>query len=1144
MDEDAERIRKKRLAKLSSSVSVEGATGGAAVASNPTSPAPTATAPSPAASTPRKVVEPAAKPAAQAASPKPSPKPSPSASHARLAQRFSAQSDAEWEGEAFQHVFQCCFDTETADRKSLTYLAEVHTEMEAEGLPLLITAGQIERVLYARLSLESNASPEAVPLFDYLLDAWKRGNDVRAKTLMIVEKAGGGPELNELVQRRLATLQTAQVLIMNYCGLVIHPDMSSSFPQPNSVLEEGPSCIARKLLQINVDEAENAMPRKFLENFVNRFNQDGLPEYLEFIARSLSAHMRLQNIMKDYNTPLRVLQLLISFQPIAATLPSLLIWNPSAAPKTIELLSFLGPFFSRVSSFPDADPAVAEHHFGSGNAFAEGTNRMSDGFLIGTRNAGNVKAAMTSLRGLMEKTQARLHDIVMSIIKASPAAREGVLQYFATAVNINRKRGRMQVDPREVSSDGYIYNLMQVGLRLADPLMDLKYSKLHLIDPDYFNYSSRVDIADDTRINADKKHYEQYTNEWKSRNPNPPAAHFVADVFFLTLALHHYGLISIIRTSGQQTKHIEELRKHVSKLKAERDSGAWPPQARVVNETMLKRFEVEYDKRISYKLATDTALRNWGDLQHSMKFYDLVMMWLLRCTVLDQPSVHHPASKSGDSVDWGRVARGDTQELPLSNLPLSPPMAFATLPEWIIEDICDFYIFVVRNEMPMLEGTARDALLTFTMTFLANPQYIKNPHLKSKFVEILFTFTWPMWRSASGQNSGSLDGVFCTHPLAKQLLVSNLMKFYVDAEHTGAHSQFYDKFSIRYNISQVLKSVWSDRGHQMQVVLLSQNTDFFVSFAALLIYDTTYLLDEALDKLKKIQQLQTELAESLPPNSSQEDQERREEKIATLKQLEGGANSYMSLGNETVHMLQYMTHNQAIVQGFMEREIINKLANMLNYVLAAMVGPKCTDLKVKNPEKYRFDPKRLLNELAEIFINLSRRDEFVIAVAKDQRSYKKDHFVRAKGILIKNMLKNEYDMQPLDEFVAKVESSIRSTMAEEELLGDVPPDFEDPIMATLMEDPVILPSSGTSIDRSTIKELLLSDPHDPVNRARLAVNLTIELTHVFLFQFNRQPLKIEDVVPNDDLRIRIEEWKRSKLQTRDTNAVTTPMDLS
>lgn len=50
----------------------------------------------------------------------------------------------------------------------------------------------------------------------------------------------------------------------------------------------------------------------------------------------------------------------------------------------------------------------------------------------------------------------------------------------------------------------------------------------------------------------------------------------------------------------------------------------------------------------------------------------------------------------------------------------------------------------------------------------------------------------------------------------------------------------------------------------------------------------------------------------------------------------------------------------------------------------------------------------------------------------------------------------------------------------------------DPLMYSIMKDPVILPTSKISIDRSTIRSHLLSDPNDP---------------------FNRSPLKIEDVVP-------------------------------
>jgi len=51
-------------------------------------------------------------------------------------------------------------------------------------------------------------------------------------------------------------------------------------------------------------------------------------------------------------------------------------------------------------------------------------------------------------------------------------------------------------------------------------------------------------------------------------------------------------------------------------------------------------------------------------------------------------------------------------------------------------------------------------------------------------------------------------------------------------------------------------------------------------------------------------------------------------------------------------------------------------------------------------------------------------------------------------------------------------------------------------MATIMKDPVTLPSSKAVLDLSTIKSHLLSDPTDP---------------------FNRVPLKIEDVIPSESL---------------------------
>lgn len=52
------------------------------------------------------------------------------------------------------------------------------------------------------------------------------------------------------------------------------------------------------------------------------------------------------------------------------------------------------------------------------------------------------------------------------------------------------------------------------------------------------------------------------------------------------------------------------------------------------------------------------------------------------------------------------------------------------------------------------------------------------------------------------------------------------------------------------------------------------------------------------------------------------------------------------------------------------------------------------------------------------------------------------------------------------------ELAIQQNNDEELLLSEAPENFLDPIMSTLMTDPVILPSSKMNVDRSTIARYL------------------------------------------------------------------------
>jgi ubiquitin conjugation factor E4 B len=266
----------------------------------------------------------------------------------------------------------------------------------------------------------------------------------------------------------------------------------------------------------------------------------------------------------------------------------------------------------------------------------------------------------------------------------------------------------------------------------------------------------------------------------------------------------------------------------------------------------------------------------------------------------------------------------------------------------------------------------------------------------------------------------------------------------------------------------------------------------------MLMNDATYVLDEGLSKFPKIHELQVRLKD---PSLSQEDREKTDEELRTA---EGQATSYMQLANETVSMMKLFTNT--LSESFTMPEIVQRLAGMLDYNLDILTGPKSKTLKVENPEKYYFNPKTLLPELVDIYLNLGSSPSFIEAVAADGRSYKPATMSMTASILRSKHLKDEKDIQAWDVLSAKIESAKEAWDRAELDYDDAPPEFEDPIMGILMTDPVVLPSKHV-VDRSTIMQHLLSDPKDP---------------------YTRQPMVIEDVVPDVALKERIEGWKAER----------------
>jgi hypothetical protein len=95
------------------------------------------------------------------------------------------------------------------------------------------------------------------------------------------------------------------------------------------------------------------------------------------------------------------------------------------------------------------------------------------------------------------------------------------------------------------------------------------------------------------------------------------------------------------------------------------------------------------------------------------------------------------------------------------------------------------------------------------------------------------------------------------------------------------------------------------------------------------------------------------------------------------------------------------------------------------------------------------------------------------------------------------------------EFAEKVRKIEEQQKENEEALVNPPDEFLDPILSNLMRDPVILPTSHVTIDKETIRRHLLSDQSDP---------------------FNREPLTMDKIIPDNELKAKIDAWIKEKLE--------------
>ncbi|XP_016368669.1 ubiquitin conjugation factor E4 B isoform X2 [Sinocyclocheilus rhinocerous] len=737
--------------------------------------------------------------------------------------------------------------------------------------------------------------------------------------------------------------------------------------------------------------------------------------------------------------------------PVCNLITSLPLWCPDPlSPGTgreIQRLSFLGAFFS-LSVFAEDDTKVGDKYFSGPAITMENTRVVSQ-----------------SLQHYLECARGDLFKILHNIL-LNGETREAALSYMAALVNRNVKKAQMQTDDKLVSTDGFMMNFLWVLQQLSMKI------KLETVDPLYiFHPKCRLNVSpEETRLNATMEELKSWLAELHEDPSKFSEPKFPTECFFLTLHAHHLSILPCCRRYIRRLRAIRDLNRTVEELKNSENQWKDSPLASRHRE-MLKRCKTQLKKLVRSKACADAGLLDENLLRRCLRFFSMVIQLILR---MMDPAYPHVT------------------------LPLNPeiPKSFAALPEFYIEDVAEFLLFIVQYFPQVLYEPCTEDIVTFLVVFICSQNYIKNPYLIAKLVEVLFV-TNPAVQPRTQRFFEMMEN----HPLSVNQLVPALMKFYTDVEHTGATSEFYDKFTIRYHISTIFKSLWQNINHQGTFLEEFNSGKQFVRYINMLINDTTFLLDESLESLKRIHEIQEEMK-----NKDQWDQLPREQQQSRQSQLtqdERVSRSYLALATETVDMFHILT--KQVQKPFLRPELGPRLAAMLNYNLQQLCGPKCRDLKVENPEKYGFEPKKLLDQLTDIYLQLDCA-RFAKAIADDQRSYSRELFEEVISKMRKAGIKSTIAIEKFKLLLEKVEEIVARNSQSEMDYSDAPDEFKDPLMDTLMTDPVQLPS-GNIMDRAIILRHLLNSPTDP---------------------FNRQPLTESMLEPVPELKERIQAWMREK----------------
>lgn len=286
--------------------------------------------------------------------------------------------------------------------------------------------------------------------------------------------------------------------------------------------------------------------------------------------------------------------------------------------------------------------------------------------------------------------------------------------------------------------------------------------------------------------------------------------------------------------------------------------------------------------------------------------------------------------------------------------------------------------------------------------------------------------------------------------------------------------QFYDKYEPRYYLLFLLKFLLNYESYTNKFFdYIKNNNDNMHEFILILLNDLSDLFYEIIYNFDKINDLHTRL------------------KIQSTLKLE---DNYIKISNllETfcTFFIEYIVLLHILIEKiYNDISFTKKIYEKLEEVLTFIIRKFCITnydsiIKINN---INLDTEIIIIKLMNILINVYTFEEGKNIILKNASNYKKNLFELLRVTFFTDKISNWYILYNI--VIFEHDLNIYITNNKSDII--IPDKYLDPLLNTLMTNPVFLPKTDTIIDLETIKKHLENNEFNPFNREKLTLNEVI-----------------------------------------------------